>query len=171
VLRLGTVMSHPEIEALTGQTVTPTIATWSPMGARLLIVKQLVKDTVGHIVLAESTRAMERSGAGWIVGVGPQAQIYRNPIGYLEFDEPEDILGQMVTFSCHAGTALRLSVFDSEFESDVSYFMPADIMGVCTDPQVGFDFEASYLITKQGLEDQASEDIRELRASIVGPQL
>lgn len=171
-IEIGYVLARDIAEEKSGQPIIPRAFEWAPQGARMLVVVDLVPEKIGLIALTEEQQDMQQMGTGYIISVGPQAGILMNTqIGQVMVTTtPEALLGQHVMFGMHSGKSVRFSVFDSDYDSKLLLLAPLDVWMLDQNPepyQFDKEYESAYVMTKQGIEDAASESLEVDRALLV----
>lgn len=124
-------MAHDKAEHATRQQIITRAFDWVPQGNRIAVVEDQVPDRVGSILIPIETQDVQQMGTGWIISVGPAAGLYQHAAaGNIAPDEeagPEDLLGLHVMYGFHAGKAIRFSIFDGDYDSQIILLAPVDI--------------------------------------------
>lgn len=162
-IRKGAMMLRADAEALAKHSITKSAFDWYPQGARMLVLKERVKEKVGSIFISENAQGLQQVGVGWIIGVGPRVGQPMPPgtIGGVECDEPEDMLGQRIVMGMVAGKVVRFTQLDTDYESDFIVLAPIDPWLIWYgDSEDDEDDEEAYKLSKQGQEDAAGEQLK-----------
>jgi hypothetical protein len=115
--------------------VHPQAFEWVPQGSRILVIPDPPIEQVGSILVPESVKDLQRSGAGIVLACGPLVGI-NSPHPGGPSCAPEDLLYQAVVFGDWVGRALRLDYNDDDFESAVLVLTDRDIWAIKLDSAV-----------------------------------
>jgi co-chaperonin GroES (HSP10) len=130
------VADRATLEANCGQRIHPKAFEIHPQGNRLVVVVDIVPETLGGIHLPDTVRDSEQMGQGWILSVGPTAFQGNIPHpGSPRADNPSDLVGCHIYFGTYIGKPLRLTLNDNEYKAGLLLMTDRDILAIDTLPE------------------------------------